>query len=52
MQICNEELNACKDSLGNKADEIISHAVTLHNMAGGRFTISPQTFLNFIQCYK
>lgn len=38
--------------MGKNPDEIINGAIYLHSMAGSKFTVSPQYFLNFINCYK
>ena len=38
--------------LGNKADEMINGALYLFNSINEKYTVSPQSFVNFIGSYK
>ena len=48
FQICHEELEHVKNDMGKNPEEIINGAVYLHSMAGSKFIVSPQYFVNFI----
>jgi hypothetical protein len=50
--VAKQELEPCLQQLGKQADEIINGAVYLHNQVGSQFLVSPQKFINLIQCYK
>lgn len=52
FNVAKQELEPCLQQLGKSADEIINGAVFLHNSIGSQFLVSPQKFLNLIQCYR
>ena len=45
-------LDEVENVLGNNMDSMISNAISLFNRVADTQSVSPQSFVNFIACYK